>query len=150
MTKAAIEKQIKAINDSFKKDLNYLDLNYKVVEPEEKGRGITLGGGDVIINQLKIWLQSGRYDYIRKPDYAGFFDNQLNDRYPFSPDSEEAIKGDLVSTVETMFPQIEVLACDVNCDFNARKWKVRLAVKDRITGVIGAIKYPILCGAGNV
>jgi hypothetical protein len=146
MTKEAIEKQIKTINDSFKKDLNYLDLNYKAVEPEEKNRGITLGGGDVIINQLKIWLQSKRYDYIRKPDYAGFFDNQLNDRYPFSPDSEEAIQGDLVSTIETMFPQAEILACEVTCNYNARKWEVGLAVRDRITGVIGAIKYPILCG----
>jgi hypothetical protein len=148
MTKEVIEKQIKAINDSFKEDLNYIDLNYKAVEPTEKGRGVTLNGGDAIINQLKIWLQSGRYDYIRKPDYAGFFDNQLNDRYPFTPESEESIRGDLVSTVELMFPQIEVLACDVTCNFNARKWEVRLAVRDKITGIIGKIVNPIPCGLG--
>jgi hypothetical protein len=48
-----------------------------------------------------------------------------------------------------MFPQVEILACDVTCDFNAKKWNVRLAAKDRITGMIGAIKYPIPCGAGG-
>jgi hypothetical protein len=93
MSKADIQRKIKSIQENLQQNLNYIDINYKGVEPK---RGFILRAGSALINQYKIWLQSSSTDFHRRPGVGGFFDNQLN-RYKFDPSSAETIKADLVA-----------------------------------------------------
>jgi len=132
MSKSNIERNIKQIQQTLKSNLNYIDINYKGVDKY----GFILQGGSAVINQYKIWLQSSGTDYHRQPGKAGFFDGQLN-RYKFSPESEESIKTDLINETTTQFPNLEVIGLDIICMMKERKWSIKVAVKDKITGIIG-------------
>ncbi len=132
MSRKNIERQIKKIREIQKSNLNYLDINYQVVDKH----GVSLEYGQAILNKYKLWLRSSSTDYIRKPNHAGFFDNALN-RYPFNEDSIETIKADLIQKTSEAFPDIELLSVTIKLDYPNKKWLVFLSVRDKITGLVG-------------
>jgi hypothetical protein len=125
--------QFSKLQRGFDKNSNYLDINYDVIP----GKYPTiLTGGGCITSALRIWLQSKKTDYHRRPGHGGFFGNLLNDRYPLSTDHEEDVKKDLVAEIEKKFPDVTVIAIDVNADVPRRAWVVRLVVQDLRTKII--------------
>lgn len=113
------------------KNINYVDLRYS--GPDSDGQ-IKLTGGSPVLNRYKIWLQSGKNSYLRRPNFGGFFSYNLNN-YPFTPESEKLIEEDLIEETKSIFPSLLVISCKVTCDLPARKWNVELCVADRNTGL---------------
>ena len=133
MAGSIILSNIKKLRDSLQDQINYTDLDFDL-----KGRrGISVYYGDAMVVAYILWLKSMPGDYIRNPTKGGFFRNQLN-RYPFSPDSASQIEDDLKAETAKIFPDIEVLEVKAECVYGDRKWKVKVSILDKNTGILGS------------
>lgn len=138
MAGSILLRDIEELNERLQENINYVDFNYSGLKEDSTGKKyITIEKGTPVLNAYKLWLLSGKHDYIRQKGYGGFFADNLN-RYPFSPDSEETIAADLVNTTKELFPDINVLSCTVKCYPTLRKWGVKVIVADANTGLIAA------------
>lgn len=138
MAGSILLRDIPELNERLQENINYIDLNYTGVKTDKFGnKYIKIEKAVPILNAYKMWLRSGKHDYIRRKDYGGFFADNLN-RYRFSPESEEDIKNDLIRLSNELFPDIYIISCEVKCYFNARKWGVKVIVADKNTGLIAA------------
>lgn len=137
MASSVITRNIIELSKNLQKNINFVDLSYKGMATDINGeKHATITGGTPILNQYKMWLQSKRMDYIRSPQYGGFFANNLNE-YEFSPSSIPAIKSDIIKISKELFPTLEILDCQIECVVSQRKWKVKIVVGDSSTGLIG-------------
>lgn len=138
MASSVILRNLKQVSKNLGKNLNYVDLNYTGPRDASSGNpNIRIEGGTPILNEYKLWLRSGFYDYIRNPAKGGFFAYNLNN-YPFDPSSEPLIKNDLVAKTKELFPDISILDCQVKCLPAQRKWQVKVIVGDNSTGLVAA------------
>ena len=136
MAGSILLRDIPELNERLQENINYVDLNYTGVKTDKFGKKyIRIEKGVPILNAYKLWLRSGKHDYLRRPNYGGFFADNLN-RYKFS--SEEIIKNDLIRTSQELFPDVYIVSCEVKCYFAARKWAVKVIVADKNTGLIAA------------
>ena len=136
MASSILLKNIDRLRKSLDTDVNYVDINYNLTERDITRRGLTPSYGDAEVVAYILWLRSMPGDYIRRPEYGGFFRSQLN-RYPFSPSSEEAIAEDQKEQTAQNFPFIELLKVEVKCLYEKRTWAVTVAVRDKETGFVG-------------
>lgn len=123
----------KGVEEHLKDYVNYTDLDFDL----HGRRGVSVAYGDALIVNYIIWLRSMPGDFIRDPGRGGFFRNQLN-RYPFSPESEPTIAADLKAETERLFPALQVVDVQVKCVYGERKWQVKVAVYDKIAGLMGS------------
>lgn len=138
MASSVILRNLKQLQKSLQKNIDYVDLNYAGVKTDSNGKPfIKLHYGDPILNEYKMWLRSGISDYIREPGKGGFFARNLNE-YEFSPDSEEAIAADLKAKTKEIFPNINLISVEVKCTPSIRGWRVKVVVGDNITGLVSA------------
>ena len=137
MASSILLKNIDRLRKSLDTDVNYVDINYNLTEKDITRRGLAPTYGDAEVVAYILWLRSMPGDYIRRPEYGGFFRAQLN-RYPFSPASEEAIAMDLREETAENFPFIELLKVEVKCLYEKRTWAVTVAVRDKETGFVGS------------
>ena len=86
-----------------------------------------------VANAYRLWLQGSAYDYVRRPHFAGFFDNQLNDRFPFDPSSEDGVAQALREETAQKWPDIQLIDVEVKCRFSQRDWWVRVTIADKNT-----------------
>ena len=133
MAGSIILSNIKKLRDSLQDRINYTDLDFDL----NGRRGISVYYGDAMVVAYILWLKSMPGDYIRNPTKGGFFRNQLN-RYPFSPDSASQIEDDLKAETAKIFPDIEVLEVKAECVYGDRKWKVKVSILDKNTGILGS------------
>lgn len=133
MAGSIILSNIKKLRDSLQDQINYTDLDFDL----NGRRGISVYYGDAMVVAYILWLKSMPGDYIRNPTKGGFFRNQLN-RYPFSPDSASQIEDDLKAETAKIFPDIEVLEVKAECVYGDRKWKVKVSILDKNTGILGS------------
>jgi hypothetical protein len=134
-----------ALKQSVEETINYVDIDYDLVSAMSKSytthtRGIIEKNEYALNNAYRIWLQSGKWDYIRNPEFGGFFDNNLNDRFVFHPSSENAVREALISETAQKFPQVDIISVDVKCAFRERKWIVHVVLRDKNTGIILGIR----------
>ena len=129
---SVISRNIARLENELTKDDHWVDLAYKKVD----GKPVVLTDGRAVTNAYKMWLQAGSTDYHRRPGFGGFCENNLN-RYPFNESSIPSITADLVAETKLQFPSIELLACTVDIDQPHRMWKIRVVVRDTVTGVVG-------------
>lgn len=115
------------------KNIDYFDYDYRGIM---NNKTIKITKGKPFINAYKMWLQSGKGDYIRNYGFGGFFVRNLNE-YEFSPNSEEQIKEDLIQKTKELFPQVNLISIDVKCMLYDRYWKVHVIVQDGLTGLVG-------------
>lgn len=137
MANSIISRNIIELSKSLQKNISYLDLSYKGptlnLRNEKK---ITIRDGQPVLNLYKMWLQSKSTDYIRRPGFGGFFENNLNE-YPFDESSIPLITQDLTRKTAQYFPNIHLISIDIECLKAARKWKVKVTVGDKSTGLVG-------------
>lgn len=138
MASSIIARNIKQLEKSLQKNIDYLDLDYRGVDPDVAE--IELSKGSAVLNAYKMWLQSRSTSYIRNSGYGGFLTENIH-RYPFTTESEEIIETDLRALTTEEWPEIELLECEVHCMSPAKYWKVRVAVRDRITNLIAYDMY---------
>lgn len=128
-----IKRNIKSLQSNLQANLHYRDLNYK--GPKDKTKFVCRDG-EAIINAYKLWLISDRGDYCRQPTKGGFLRDNLN-RYEFKDSSIPSIEAELRSLSAETFPYIELLRITIKRDVPKRCWILRVAVRDKITGLIG-------------
>lgn len=134
MISPIIQRNISSLQSSLSRNLEYIDINHDLQDPKKNVFG--LDKGSAIVNAYKLWLKSDVNDYCRQPEKGGFLRNNLN-RYTFSPDSEPIIVQDLIEESGKVFPFIEIVDCEVKCEYNSRTWVIKIIVRDKITGIIG-------------
>lgn len=144
MAGSIILNNIKKLKSSLKDEINYTDLDFDL----NGRRGISVYYGDAMVVAYIVWLRSMPGDYIRNPTKGGFFRNQLN-RYTFSPDSAAQIQDDLKSESEQLFPDIEILDVKAECVYGDRKWKVKVSIVDKNTGIFGSTSVSMNASSAN-
>jgi hypothetical protein len=113
---------------------HYFDIDYEVIpNPKRKNSTPVENNERAIINAYKIWLLSGKNDYIRNPGFAGFFDSQLNDKFKFLPENEPQVEAAIRTETTDKWPDIEIMTLTVKCDMPTRAWIVSITVMDRNT-----------------
>lgn len=130
-----IQRNITQLGQKFLKDNNYKDIDYRgfvgaSVDP-------TIQSGQVLVNDLKIWIQSSKGDYYRRLSMGGFFDNLQ--KYPLSDDGASLMSADLKSGINSNFPTITILNLQVTPNYARRAWTLQLVVRDTITGAIAPV-----------
>ncbi len=134
-----ISQSVKNLNTQYKQTVNYLDLSYKT--PAPGAISIDVRYGQVLVNDLQIWLQSTLGDYYRRPTFGGFFDNVRN--YPLTPAGGQQLGSDLNAAIAAQFPTIKILLLSVDPDYQNIGWKIKIVAQDTLTGYTGAVSQGI-------
>lgn len=113
-------------------NLDYVDYDYR---GKNENNSIRISGASPLLNAYKMWLQSGKGDYIRNYGFGGFFSLNLNE-YEFSPNSESRIKTDLIAKTKELWPEINLIDVQVTCVLAKKYWKVKVSVQDNLTGLV--------------
>ena len=121
MANSIIARNIKQLEKSLQKNIDYLDLDYRGVDPNVGDIEITKGS--VVLNAYKMWLQSRSTSYIREAGYGGFFTEAIH-QYEFSPESEPIIENDLRAATQEEWPDIELMEVEVKC-MSPTSWKIQ-------------------------
>jgi len=130
-----LDRSIAKLGSKFIKDIKYVDIDYRGFINEFADP--TISAGSVMINDLKLWVQSSQGDYYRRPSMGGFFDTIR--KYPLSPIGANQLSQDLRSAIDQNFEPIEIMNLDVFPDMENRGWKLQLVVRDTTTGVIAPL-----------
>jgi hypothetical protein len=129
-----VERNIAKLGNKFLENIEYEDLDYRGFLGETKSP--TIKDGAVLVNDLKMWLQSSRGDYYRRWTLGGYFDTKARS-FPLNDEGAVKLKEDLQLTVEKQFPSVEVINLVVTPIQQRRAWKISMIVRDRYTGVYG-------------
>lgn len=130
-----LDRSIAKLGSKFIKDIKYVDIDYRGFITEFADP--TISAGAVMINDLKLWVQSSQGDYYRRPTMGGFFDTIR--KYPLSPIGANQLNQDLRSAINQNFETIEIMNLEVTPDMENRGWKLQLIVRDTTTGVIAPL-----------
>lgn len=138
MASSVISRNLKQLEKSLQKNIDYVDLDYRGVDDDVKS--IELTKGSPVLNAYKMWLQSRSTSYIRNAGFGGFLTETIH-QYPFTPDSEGEILQELKSLTTEQWPNITLLDAEVKCMTPQKYWKVRVAVQDKITNLVAYDMY---------
>jgi hypothetical protein len=137
-----LKKSLPKLQTIMEDTIHYVDIDYEVVNPKfapgespwtTKTRDTIMRNGRAVANAYRLWLQGSNYDYVRRPGFSGFFDNQLNDRFKFEEGSEEGIKQALREATKEHWPDIALIDVEVKCQFAIRNWWVKVSIADKNT-----------------
>jgi len=132
MANSILLNDLTLLKKSLKKQISIGDIGYYCYDAD---KDTVLEGSGAILNEYKIWLQSGSLDFHRNPGFGGFTEGNMN-RYKFSDDSIPTIKSDLIQLTAEKFPNIELLSVEVKRNTSDMSWRLKVAVRDKITGLI--------------
>lgn len=132
-----IQRNIQKLGKKFLENIEYEDLDYRGFLGETQSP--TLRAGAVLVNDLKLWIQSSQGDYYRRWSMGGYFDQNLR-KFPLSEDGASELQGDLQASIEKQFPSIEILDIKVSPLMQRRGWQVKMVVRDRYTGVMAPLE----------
>jgi hypothetical protein len=139
--KSLLVRDFKDLSQKLGDAIKYVDIDYEVKrDPSDPWtthtRSMICRNDYAILNAYRMWLQSKHYDYIRNPDFGGFFENNLNDRFPFKPESELAVAQALVAETNQKWPDIELISVTATCNMSTRGWEVHVIAKDKGTNMV--------------
>jgi len=130
-----IQRNIQQLGQKFLKNNNYLDIDYRGFVSESHDP--TIESGQVLINDLKIWIQSTKGDYYRRFSMGGFFDTIQ--QYPLNNEGAISLSSALKSAISANFSTITILTLQVTPNYQNRAWVLQLVVRDNITGAIAPV-----------
>jgi hypothetical protein len=130
-----LDRSIAKLGSKFLKDIKYVDIDYRGFIDEFADP--TISAGAVMINDLKIWIQSSQGDYYRRSSIGGFFDTIR--KYPLTPVGANQLNQDLRSAINQNFDTIEIMNLEVTPEVETRGWRLQLVVRDTTTGVIAPL-----------
>lgn len=135
-----IQRNIQKLGKKFLENIEYQDIDYRGFLGETQSP--TLTAGAVLINDLKLWLQSSKGDYYRRWDMGGYFDIKMR-AFPLSDEGAEDLQEDLQAAVAKQFPSVEVISLNVTALPQRRAWKIAMVVRDKYTGVMAPLETGI-------
>lgn len=131
-----VERNIRKLGNKFLENIEYEDLDYRGFLGETATS--TIRAGAVIVNDLKLWLQSSQGDYYRQWSKGGYFDKKMR-AFPLSDQGAKDLKEDLQAVLKKQFPTIEIIDLQVTPATQRRGWKIRMVVRDTYTGVMAPL-----------
>lgn len=135
-----VERNIRKLGNKFLENIEYEDLDYRGFLGETATP--TIKAGAVIVNDLKLWLQSSQGDYYRQWARGGYFDRNMR-AFPLSDEGADSLKDDLLATLNTEFPTIAIIDLHVTPSTQRRGWKIKMVVQDTYTGVMAPLEAGI-------
>ena len=133
MIKSTILRNLKTLKTSVLQNFSMADLRYDGIVDDS----VTVKNGNCLMNSVKIWLQTGEFDFHRNPDKGGWIEKSLVKK-PLNSSTTSSAGASLKTSLEKEFPDITVLDVDVSYTLSPRCWYVKLSVMDKNTGVIGS------------
>ena len=125
--------------------VNFIDIDYKLIEdPDDpyttKTRKMVERNFEAILNPYRMWLQSKRDDYIRKPKWGGLFQFALNDKVQFKTENEDVVRDMIISESNEKFPDLNIIDCKVKAVIADRNWDIEIIVQDKYTNNVSLVK----------
>lgn len=110
--------------------------NFQVI-PQEKSQSTAVdipvdSYRDALLNVTKLWLLSRRYDRVRQPDWAGFFDNHLRE-YKMNDEGAEKVATDLNEAIRGKIEDILITDIVATPHLESRSWDVSVTSTDTQT-----------------
>lgn len=118
----------KKVEDIKKVDIDIFDENFKVDSYR-----------DSLLNVTKLWLLSGKYDRIRQPDWAGFFDDRLRN-YSMNSEGAQKVQDDLLAEINEKIPDVAITEVIAEPHLEDRGWSVSVTAIDSQTKIITSAK----------
>lgn len=87
-----------------------------------------------LLNATKLYLLSGRWDRVRQPGWAGFFDNLLRE-YPMNADGEKKVVEDLTENIKNKIAGVNITEVTAKANVISRSWDVGVSAIDTETNV---------------
>jgi hypothetical protein len=139
-----LKKSLPKLQTIMENTINYVDIDYEVVNPKvnagdgsspwtTRTRSTIMKNERAVANAYRLWLQGSHFDYVRRPGFSGFFDNQLNDRFQFDPSEEPSVAAALKEETKEKWPDIVLLDVQVKCLTDTRCWWVKVSIADKNT-----------------
>ena len=89
---------------------------------------------DALLNVTKLWLLSSKYDRVRHPDRAGFFDDRLR-RYPMNDEGAKQVQVDLTNAILEKVKGVYISNVTAKPLLAERGWDVGVTSADTDTGI---------------
>ena len=89
---------------------------------------------DALLNVTKLWLLSRKYDRVRHPDWAGFFDNQLR-AYEMSEAGASKVEADLLEAISSKVEDVYISEIKATPHPESRSWDVSVVSTDTETQI---------------
>ena len=101
---------------------------------DKKGNPIVHYDADAVANALSLWLTSKKGDFIREPDLGGVLDRVL---FKQMTESKRELLIFHIRNALTMYfdPPINLLALDVEPDYENRLWKITVEFENPFNNV---------------
>lgn len=87
---------------------------------------------DALLNVTKLWLLSGKYDRVRRPEWAGFFEDRLR-RYPMTAEGAEQVQSDLLQEIRGKIKDVIITDCVATPNLLEKSWEVAVTSTDTVT-----------------
>lgn len=87
---------------------------------------------DALLNVAKLWLLSGKYDRVRHPDWAGFFDNHLRG-YQMNDEGAKKVQEDLSQQIAAKIKDVLISGVEATPLPAERAWEVYVTATDMQT-----------------
>lgn len=94
---------------------------------------------DALMNTVKLWLLSSKWDRIRKPNWAGFFDGRL-EKYPMNEEGAQQATEDLIKAFKGKIAGVELTDIHMKPKLVERGWEVAVSAIDTETGIYADYK----------
>ena len=127
-----LSRNIAKLGTKFLDGIRYIDIDYRGFINEFADPTVELG--DALVNDLKLWIQSSQGDYYRRPTMGGFFDTIR--KYPLTSAGADQLASDLKGAITKNFTSITIIELNIIPDIANRGWRLRMAIKDTITGIM--------------
>jgi len=140
ISSSIITRNIAQLGRKFLEALNYQDIDYRGFLGETADP--TLTGGYVLVNDFKLWNQSGYGDYYRRPSTGGFLTNNIRS-YSTTPTGAQALDRDYRAQIAENFPTIEIIELSIYFDSTTRRWNIRAVYRDTVTKLLAPFQDSI-------
>lgn len=89
---------------------------------------------DALLNVTKLWLLSSRYDRVRQPNWAGFFDDRLR-KYPMTTEGARQVVADLGEQIAGKISSVVATSIRAIPKPEERGWEVEIDSMDTTSQV---------------
>lgn len=94
---------------------------------------------DALLNVTKLWLVSSKYDRVRRPDWAGFFDDRLR-KYQMTEEGAQQVQTDLAAAIKNKIASVYISDIKATPLPTERGWDVSVESTDINTQISTATR----------
>lgn len=123
-------KKASKILDRPQSSANVFDIDYDVFPEKTLQRDTIEENHYARLNAFRMWLLSGKGDYIRNPGFGGLIANRFNDIASVKEENESIIRDTILNAAAEQFPGITLENLTVKAKPTERRWEIQVIVVD--------------------